>query len=270
MKNIKIFCTSINYYRIIDTLPDYIFPLGLGLKSFPKNWYDEKFGKNISKLNSYYGELTGIYWIWKNIIPEMKSNDLIGNCHYRKLWLNDLYISKQKNSFESLYSKLLTFKNLSKNFDSIQIQPIKFKNKNLIIDFREVHKVDVLNDCINFLDEKNKSSFFKHLNQSSFFPLNMFITKVEIFSKFCEVLFPWLDQCLELCLKKNLCKNYNMRLPAFLAERFTSYWFSQFDKRFTLSYARLGKFFLSNEVNKFFNPIKLPFTFRMYPTLHSY
>ena len=27
--------------------------------------------------------------------------------------------------------------------------------------------------------------------------------------------------------KKNLCKDYNTRLPAFLAERFTSYWFSQ-------------------------------------------
>ena len=37
-----------------------------------------------------------------------------------------------------------------------------------------------------------------------------------------------------------------------------------------LSFARLGHIFLSNNINKFINPIKIPFTFRMYPTLHDY
>jgi hypothetical protein len=32
----------------------------------------------------------------------------------------------------------------------------------------------------------------------------------------------------------------------------------------------LGQFLLSNNINKFINPIKIPFTFRMYPTLHDY
>ena len=29
-------------------------------------------------------------------------------------------------------------------------------------------------------------------------------------------------------------------------------------------------FFLSEKVNKFVNPLKLPFSFRMYPTVHRY
>mgnify|MGYP001309284677 FL=1 len=98
----------------------------------------------------------------------------------------------------------------------------------------------------------------------------MFITKVSLFDEYCNVLFPWLEKCLDLCLKKKLCNDYNVRLPAFLAERFTSYWFSQYSKKKNLSYARLGKVFLSNTLNNFINPTKIPLTFRMYPTIHRY
>ena len=63
---------------------------------------------------------------------------------------------------------------------------------------------------------------------------------------------------LNYCQKKNLCKDYNLRLPAFLAERFTSFWFSEFKNRELLSYARLGKFHLSDKVNKYINSTKLP------------
>ena len=47
-------------------------------------------------------------------------------------------------------------------------------------------------------------------------------------------------------------------------------WFSENVNTKYLSFARLGQFFLSNNINKFINPIKIPFTFRMYPTLHDY
>lgn len=42
-------------------------------------------GDNISALNCYYGELTGIYWMWKNV----DSNDNIGICHYRRYFINE-------------------------------------------------------------------------------------------------------------------------------------------------------------------------------------
>ncbi len=270
MKNLKIFCTSIDYYKVIDCLPNIIIPLGIGKNTFPSNWLDEKKGENISELNSYYGELTGLYWVWKNKLIDMKKDDLIGNCHYRKLWLNDFYTKKQRFAFSSLYSNLLNQSKSLENLDSIQVQPIEFKNKNLFIDFKEVHKIDILEDCLNFLNEDNKDLFLKHMNSNVLYPLNMFITKVVFFEKYCEQIFPWLEKCLNYCIKKNLCKDYNKRLPAFLAERFTSYWFSQFKKRKVLSYARLGKTFLSNRINSFVKPIKFPLTFRMYPTLHRY
>jgi hypothetical protein len=55
-----------------------------------------------------------------------------------------------------------------------------------------------------------------------------------------------------------------------MVERFTSFWFEKYTKANYLSFARLGDFYLSNRLNKFINPLKLPLTFRMYPTIHKY
>ena len=37
-------------------------------------------GDSISHKNKYYGELTGLYWLWKNY----SDVDIIGICHYRR------------------------------------------------------------------------------------------------------------------------------------------------------------------------------------------
>ena len=42
-------------------------------------------GDNISAKNCYYSELTGLYWVWKNV----KDLDYVGVCHYRRYLLND-------------------------------------------------------------------------------------------------------------------------------------------------------------------------------------
>ena len=95
MRKLQIYCTSIKYFKIMDNLPSYITPIGLGNSNFPDSWITEKKGENISNLNSYYGEMTALYWIWKNRLSYLNDDDFIGNCHYRKLWLNNLYDKKQ-------------------------------------------------------------------------------------------------------------------------------------------------------------------------------
>ena len=270
MGKLNIFCTSIKYFSIIDKMPEYITGLGLSDSYFPKTWLDDSKGINIRSLNKYYGELTGFYWIWKNKLNWLENDDFIGFCHYRKFWLDDKNLIKTL-TFKSLYSILLNDQNkIFTSHDVVQVNPIIFKNKTLLEDFSKIHDKEVILNCLNLLDHENKSKFAVHLTSNVFYPLNMFITKKYIFESYCGILFPWLEKCMELVIKDNILKNYNIRLPAFLAERFTSYWFSQFEKRTTLPYARLGKFFLSNKVNKFINPIKLPFTSKMYPTIHNY
>ena len=267
----NIYCTTIKYYKVMDTLPDYIKPLGLGDVQYPKNWLHERSKKNISNLNKYYAEFTGFYWIWKNQLSNLKDDDLIGNCHNRVLWLNEFKINKSKFTTKSLFSNLLKPDNkFLKTIDVIQVQPITFKNKNLLQDFKEVHKCDALEKSLEFFPDNIANDFLEHLKGKKMYPHNMFITKKKFFINYCNIIFPWLEKCFRYCQENNLCKDYNIRLPAFLAERFTSFWFSQFDNREVLSYARLGNFHLSNKFNSFLNTTKIPCTYYQFPTIHKF
>jgi len=260
---------AIDYFSVLDKLPPYIKPLGLGNNIFPQHWLTDKTGENISNLNSYYGEATGFYWIWKNKL--LNDNDWVGSCQYRRLWLNNLYSKKQKKSSKNLYSNLLNPNNeIFLNCDAVQLQPTILQNDTVLEQFKNVYGKNIIEDCINFLEKKDKENFKNYLNGNSLSICNMFITKSYIFKKYCESLFPWLSKCYEYCKINNLFNDSNSRLPIFLAERYTSYWFSQKTNVKYLSFARLGNFMLSNNVNKFINPLKIPFTFRMYPTLHDY
>ena len=85
MFNLDIYCTSLQYFNVLDKLPSYIKPLGLGNHTYPKHWLAEKDGENIADLNRYFAEWTGLYWIWKNRLNNTSDHDWVGNCHYRKL-----------------------------------------------------------------------------------------------------------------------------------------------------------------------------------------
>ena len=50
-------------------------------KNFMYPLHDDT-GDNISMENEYYGELTELYWVWKNI--QIADDDIIGFCHYNK------------------------------------------------------------------------------------------------------------------------------------------------------------------------------------------
>ena len=271
MFNLEIYCTALQYFNVLDKLPSYIKPLGLGNHTYPKHWLAETNGENIVDLNNYFAEWTGLYWIWKNRLNNMSDNHWVGNCHYRKLWLNGLFNKKQKFSFKSLHSNLLKPDNpIFLNCDVIQLQPTFLKKDTVFQQFENVHGKNILENCINFLDTEDTDKFRKYLNGNKLCVLAMFIAKAHIFKSYCESVFPFLYKCLDYCLKNNLCKGNNVRLPAHIVERYTTYWFLQNTNVQYLSYARLGKFMLSNNVNKFINPIKIPLTFRMYPTLHDY
>ena len=255
----------------MDKLPKFIIPLGLGDGKYPSNWLNEKSGINISNLNEYYAEFSGFYWIWKNELSRMRDDDLIGNCHNRVLWLNQFQTKKKKFTSDTLFNNLLKKDNkLLSQSDVIQVQPITFENKNLLKDFEEVHKCDALEKSLEFLPKELSKEFLENLKKKEIFPHNMFITKKVFFVDYCNIIFPWLEKCYEYCNKKNLCIGYNKRLPAFIAERFTSFWFSRFNNRSLLSYARLGKIHLSNSLNSILNTAKIPCTYYQFPTIHRF
>ena len=48
MVNLDIYCTTLSYFSVLDKLPSYIKPLGLGNVAYPEDWLTEKEGNNIS------------------------------------------------------------------------------------------------------------------------------------------------------------------------------------------------------------------------------
>ncbi len=269
--SLKIFCMTLKHYSVLQKLPKSIIPFGLGDHTYPKGWLSEKNGDNILSLNKFYGETTGMYWIWKNYLDKFKKDDWIGFCQYRRFWLNDLYIKKQNFTFKSLYSNLLstdTF--LKQEIETYLVQQTFFTNHDLLDQFETLYGKNIINECAKLVFDKDKEDFRNFLNGNRFSICNMFITKPRIFEQYCEEMFNWIEKCYEYCNKKKLLKGKNMRLPVFMVERFTSFWFEKYTKVDYLSFARLGDFFLSDNINKIINPLKLPFSFKMYPTLHRY
>jgi hypothetical protein len=264
MNNIYIYCFCTKDSKFLKKLPSNIIPIVLG-NNYSKFFDNENNGTNISYLNKYYAELTGIYWVFKNKINQHNDDDWIGFCHYRRLWLNA--VVDKKTTFSNIYSRLLIKQNkLFDNFDAILTDPIYLKNENLIDHFKNNHGEEIFQFLHKILDNKLYEEFINYGLQRKFSPCNMFITKPNILINYCNLIFPLMKRILDECLKKNLCVGNNIKLPAYFIERFTSYWFEKHSKVGYLSYAVFNNFYTSNIVNNILNPLKLPFTSSFFPT----
>ena len=259
MKNLNMFCLSLepNHYQFIKKLG--YLPVGLGNKDFDNNWLSDKSGNNISKKNKNYGEYTYHYWIWKNYLDKL-DNNWIGFCQYRKFWSLKNYKNININSLNTQVLKEIP-KELE-SYDSILGEPMfvnqwrtmKFlktglkifikkpsllfskKKRNLNFHFDWMHGENNLSKAINLLDNENRDDFSKFVNSEvSFNPHNMVICKSKMnLKKYYEDLFPWLERCEKLFGFENLKGYGETRIYGFLAERFLSYWFKKYTKHTTM------------------------------------
>ena len=261
MKNLKMFCISLepNHYNFIKKLG--YTPVGLGDKDFNDDWFKDKLGINISKKNKNYGEYTFHYWIWKNYLDKLK-DEWIGFCQYRKFWSLEKYKTEDIN-FNSLTSQVL--KEIPKKFneyESILGEPIfinqfrsmkfikkglKFfvkrpltifnkKKRNINFHFDFMHGENNLDRAINLLDQQDQNDFRNFVkSEVSFNPHNMFICKSkEKLKDYYETIFPWLEKCEKLFGFENLKGFGKIRIYCFLAERFMPYWFKKNTKSVTM------------------------------------
>lgn len=254
------YCLSLNDedYTKINSL-NYI-PVGLGKNKFGSKWLRDNNGINISEKNSFYGEYTFHYWLWKNEIKNIKK-EWVGFCQYRKFWaLNNKNI-KYKNiddlkknifkdipedykKFESIlgepfYINRFKFsKIIKKGFKKIIKDPTLIfndKKRNIKFHFDIMHGDGNLDKAISLLENEDKKDFADFVNTKvSFNPHNMFICKSSIIlEKYYSSIFPWLKRC-EREFGFDL-KGYGLkRIYGFLAERYMSYWFKKYTKFKTL------------------------------------
>lgn len=167
-------------------------------KYFRDGFLFDDVGENISHLNNRFGQLTGLYWTWKNAHAEF-----LGNSVYRIFWKED----DLKNRFEKNVLYIPEQIDVNKCFE--HISPT---NENLYSQFAYCHGETAL----NFLKEECEFMFDSLKNTKYIHPFNMFIAEKKIFDKVCEILFDIVFRVYEKYKQHGL---YEWRALDFLAER---------------------------------------------------
>ncbi len=188
----------------------------------------ENVGENISELNPYINENTGIYWAWKN---DLKC-DYIGFCHYRRYFTTDDITMVERHILPSA-----VIERYLKSYDLIVSGAYIDYGKTIEGRFadtidRSAYKegMQIVRKIITETQPDYAKAFEHVFSGHSFFPCNMFIMPIDIFDKYCQWLFSILPKACELF---NIEKydNYSSRAIGFIAERMLTVWLMKQDYR---------------------------------------
>ena len=261
MKNLSMFCLSLYGDHLNNLKKINYIPVGLGENNFNNEWLRDNTKQNISNKNKYYGEYTFHYWFWKNMIDEISDKNWIGFCAYRRYWAN--HNNMKSNELNKIINNqnfrehvLQDVKNDWSNYETILGERIPFgkiklskiiknggiksilRNLNSFIKnqttvkfhFDIFHGNEKIDKAIDLLEMKERSDFRIFINNQSFNKENMFICRSKkIIKEYYNSVFPWLQRC-ENIFGFNLNAWHEIRIYAFLAERYLSYWFNKYTK----------------------------------------
>lgn len=261
MENLSMFCLSLYPEHLSNLKKINYIPVGLGKNNFNNDWLKDNTKQNISNKNKYYGEYTFHYWFWKNMIDDISDKNWIGFCAYRRYWANNNNLKSDElnkvinnNNFREYV--LQDVKNDWSNHETILVEKIPFgkiklskiiKNggvrsilrnlKSFITNqttvkfhFDIFHGIEKIDKAIDLLEMKERNDFRIFINNESFNKENMFICRSKkIIKEYYNSVFPWLERC-ENIFGFNLNNWNEIRIYAFLAERYLSYWFNKYTR----------------------------------------
>ncbi len=203
-------------------------PLGLGGIGHGVLGAVDDAGQNISHKNRNYCELTGIYWIWKNI-----SADVVGLCHYRRYFnfitLRDDFprhlavqeFSAVEKILEHPYQHERVLKILEE-YDVILPSPLLLPDS---VDqkYRIDHGAEEWDCFLNKLDALYGAGVHSLRLDRRLFIGNMMICKKALFDEYAETLFSLVDPVFERFgdyPAEEGIRYQRYRYPGYLAERF--------------------------------------------------
>lgn len=161
-------------------------------------------GENISSKNPNYCELTGMYWLWKNV-----KSDNIGICHYRRYFLsNDTFLTKEYiegvlNEYDVILPSKIVWRETVYNQYAIN-----HKEKDML----------VVREIIKEKHEKYLKAFDYVMEGHTVYITNMIITHKNIFDRYCEWLFDILFE-VERRIDISNYDDYQKRVFGFMSER---------------------------------------------------
>lgn len=177
------------------------FAVGKDVDSFPCQFLKDNVGENISNFNNFYNELTGIYWVFKNI-DNFKDVDNFGFVHYRRFFIFNKYnkfIKVEKNINRDLIN--VTNKQIESILkDHDFIVPYVNHTKSVAAHYNKAHPNFDIGKIRNIIKAKKpeyNDAAQRYLFGKQEFLYNMFVFSKEIFIKYCEFIFPILEEVLK-------------------------------------------------------------------------
>ncbi len=168
-------------------------------------------GDSISMRNCYYSELTGLYWVWKNV----SDVDIVGTCHYRRYLLDSQgYVFSTQEVEEILKSyDFITTKTLQLNYSYYE-------------GFSENHKIYYLDETAKVIKDcypEYYELFEKLVHEKHTYFGNMMICKKPLYDEYMEWLFGILFE-LEKRITIEEEDDYHRRIFGFISEFLQYVW----------------------------------------------
>ncbi len=216
-KDVKLYVVTHKEYNILNN--QMYVPICVGGNYSKKEFLNELCGENISYLNNKINECTALFWIWKNT-----SDEYIGLNHYRRYFYNDNLENMDNYLNQENASLLLDSYDLLMAKSEILPYSVLCQIKNSIPDSGIFEKGL---DIIRYVMHKNQPDFVDAFERviagNKFYQCNMFVTRREIFDKYCEWLFSFLIEAAET-IDISECDTYSARIIGFFAERMWTVW----------------------------------------------
>lgn len=174
-------------------------------------------GEHISHKNSSYCELTGIYWMWKNV-----HCDIIGLCHYRRYFVRENLLLSQEQIEATLG-----------NYDLIIGTSSKTPAHTIAEHYAGIHfqkDWDICRQTLAELYPEYTDAFDLVANGNLMNLGNMMICRKSLFDQYCAWLFPLLEE-IERRTDISDYDSFQARLYGYLAERLMRVWILMQDVR---------------------------------------
>lgn len=168
-------------------------------------------GENISVLNCYYSELTGVYWVWKNV----RDADFVGICHYRRYLINQ--------SGQILREK--EFLTILKDYDIITSKKLQY-DYTYYDGYADAHNIKDLIETGRVIQEKYPEYYpnFERLVHSngSYFG-NIMVASKKLFDEYASWLFDIFEE-VQKRIDIDSYDNYHKRVFGFISEFLLMVW----------------------------------------------
>ena len=182
---------------------------------FSKEFFRDDVGENIADKNSFYNEMTAVYWVYKHM-NEFKGVDHFGFAHYRRLFAfngkKKAYVKKDiVNELIDVSQDKLN--EIFKEYDFVVPRPSRYKS--VQDHFEKSHNKEDLRTLIAVISNVTPEFYedaVEYFNQDLEYLYNMFIFSKEDFKAYGDFIFNVLDE---------FTKDFDKSKRLYVSERLT-------------------------------------------------